>query len=374
MSLDLDCLDERIAACGGTPDCTLRVEDPGCSLFVSEVEVGSHGAALALSPDGGRLYAPVRSQRGVTAMNVGADGRLDCGQVEGSRECAESSRTLALRGDLELPSDPVGITVGDLNDISPLQGTYLLMAHRAGHASLVIDDSAAETLELVDVLDGFSSSLVGVTQRPGTTQAWFARTRGAGIALAGLATLSGGSDEERALFDSGSLAISGVSSSNSGADIREIRFDPRDGVDVVYALSRRPEAILTARTPDSVDARLEIESLVDVGSGPSRLELAVLRGRLYGFVSCFNSRDVYVVDLDEGRLAGVVRGMTGPFVLRVDEDRERIYVADFGASVIRVVALGPLLSCLDGVSSDSSTCAPVVEATLGEPRPVRELQ
>jgi DNA-binding beta-propeller fold protein YncE len=193
--------------------------------------------------------------------------------------------------------------------------------------------------------------------------------------MAGLTGMASAEEPERVLFDAGTLTVSGVDSSRTiGADIREIRFDPRDGAETVYALSRRPEALLIADIPSAGSSRLEIRELVDVGIGPSRLALASLRGRLFAFVSCFDSRDLYVIDLDDGRLSGVVRGMSGPFTLSVDESRERLYVADFGASVIRVVGLSTLLSCLDGAGAVGDSCAPLIEATIGEPRPVRELQ
>jgi hypothetical protein len=53
-----------------------------------------------------------------------------------------------------------------------------------------------------------------------------------------------------------------------------------------------------------------------------------------------------------------VRGLAGPFEMVVDEARQLIYVADFGASVIRVVDA-------HGVG-DRSQPPPRIVATLGE--------
>jgi len=257
-----------------------------------------------------------------------------------------------------------------------LEGSYILQAHRAGDASLIVDRTGGDGPELVDVVQGSESSIIGLTQRPGTAQAWLTSSRGSGIGLLNIVwPESEDALAEPILFDGGGLQVTGVDiASSAGADVRAVRFDPRADRDRVYALSRRPEALLIADIETPLRSSLEIARVVEVGSGPSRLETMELRGRLFAFVSCFDSRDLYVVDLERGALIAVVRGMSGPFELQVDAERERIYVADFRSSVLRVVGLTPLLSCLDSGPGPDGSCAPEVLATVGEPRPVRELQ
>ena len=92
-----------------------------------------------------------------------------------------------------------------------------------------------------------------------------------------------------------------------------------------------------------------------------------------------------MVDLDLGRLVGIVRGLGGPFELTVDAERERIYVLDFRQSVIRVIDLAPMFACLDrgealecgGDSPDpacTAECSPVQLGVVGRPVAVEELR
>jgi hypothetical protein len=63
----------------------------------------------------------------------------------------------------------------------------------------------------------------------------------------------------------------------------------------------------------------------------------------------------------------VVPNLSGPHALVLDDARERVYVADFRSSVVRVVDLSPL--------ADHASEEPVrVIASLGRPRVIQELQ
>jgi hypothetical protein len=97
--------------------------------------------------------------------------------------------------------------------------------------------------------------------------------------------------------------------------------------------------------------------------------------RRFAFVSCYNSREFYVIDLDLREPVAVVHGFSGPFELVLDRWRERIYVADFRSSVIRIVDLSPI-SCGggdDGTCDESTVGETRIIATLGVPRPPEEL-
>ena len=93
----------------------------------------------------------------------------------------------------------------------------------------------------------------------------------------------------------------------------------------------------------------------------------MLRGREFAFISCFDSRDVYVVDLEARELTAVVRGMSGPFEFEIDVQRERAYVADFRTSVVRVVDLTPMLNCYDEPGMTGRECTPQLLGLLGRP-------
>jgi len=65
----------------------------------------------------------------------------------------------------------------------------------------------------------------------------------------------------------------------------------------------------------------------------------------------------------------IVHNLNGPFELAIDAARRRLYVADFRASVVRVMDLGAVVDGGLGERTD----APII-ATLGIPKVVQELQ
>ncbi|MEM1010134.1 MAG: hypothetical protein AAGJ35_14150, partial [Myxococcota bacterium] len=156
-------------------------------------------------------------------------------------------------------------------------------------------------------------------------------------------------------------------------DARVVRFDPREGVDRAYILTRLPEAVLIAQTRQDTFPRGELDVLDVVGvcPGPSKLEVLPWLNRLVGFVSCFDGRALYILDLDQGQVLGITKGMSGPFEIAVDLEREWVFIADFGVSTIRVVSLDPLRQCLE--AQGDTECSPRVIASIGIPQPVEEI-
>jgi len=165
----------------------------------------------------------------------------------------------------------------------------------------------------------------------------------------------------------GSLRVIGL---DDGADARDIAFD-EDGRRA-YVLSRRPESVLVVdlERADRQPGEAAILRVIEVGSGPSKIQVGELGvapdARTFIFVSCFDTRDLYIIDAELGTLAAVVRGMSGPFEVAFDPVRQVLYVADFRASVVRVVDLSPLV-LHDGRSVE-------VVGFLGHPRPVEMLR
>jgi hypothetical protein len=380
-----------IRVCGVGPDADHPSEAP---LLVDEVRIGSFASGLELSPDQSRLYLPIRSDADITRVDIDTAGLMDCGGGFGTTEkCIDafrvSNRDVASSRDVELPPDPVALAVRPLSDFpghTATEGDYIVMAHRQGQASLFIaPPDAGPELDLIDVLPGFPIGIPTLVREPDSGLFW------GGSASSGLIGRIGvvldetfGPDEisESYLFDGGSLRVANLGS-GSQADFRDVTFDPRPGNRAAYVLSRIPPALVitdrdVALGPMLVQSLLP-DQIIRVGSGPSRIALAEVQTssgpRMLAFVSCFDSRDIHVIDVDLGQLAGVVREMSGPFEIEVDAVRNRLYVVDFRTSVIRIVDLAPMLECLDSsVPGSSQECSPTLVGLIGVPDAAQELE
>ena len=385
QSFDLRALEPAVNACAGTKECTIATE-PGASGAsalvppVGEVRIGAYSSAMRLDPAGKALYVTVRSNSDLSWIEVDpASGALNCGAAAPGQDCdsahSEVDRSIAESKKKTFPTDPVGLHIASLREfgLEPGDARLLLMAHRGGAASLLVDFDDPAPPFLLDVQEQISEDLQNITFDPAFGIAWLPSGRRPQIARVGVGLDSETTDLSQAyLYDAGLLTVTGVDTGETtSGDTRALRLDPRPGSRKAYVISRRPEALLQVNRTGSGEGRLVVETIVDVGAGPSRLELVNLRTRMVALISCFDSRDIYLIDVDQGSVLGVVRGMSGPFEIAVDAQRERIYVADFRASAIRFIDLRPLLDCLDGGFGD---CSPQILATLGVPRPVRELR
>ncbi len=377
--------------------CEVGPADPNApgGLLVDEVRIGSFADGMALSTDRARLYVAVRSDSDVTRIDLDDTGRLDCiggGFETRNEECTDayrrSDRSVASSRDLELPPDPVAIAVGSLADFpghDAAEGDWIVMAHRAGSMSFFVDPRTGPEVALLDVLDGFPTSISVLAREPDSGLLWGPSAVGGQMARAGIVPTEQpedpGADDEGFLFNAGALTSPSLPVGSAG-DVRDVVFDPRPGVDRAYVVSRAPSGLLIANRTPAVDRllvpALEVIDEVRLGSGPSRIaiaELATSSGpRMFGFVSCFDSRNVYIVDLDLAEVVAVSQEFSGPFEIEIDPVRRRFYVIDFRTSVVRIVDLDPLLACLDGTASPDAECAPSLAGLIGVPDAAEELE
>jgi hypothetical protein len=368
-----------------SPPCEMRPVD----LRPSEVLVGSHVAGMAVSPSGERLYLAVRSDTNLTYVNV-TDGGLECGGGGAQHRCSDEFRrgdeAVASERGVALPGDPVGVAAGSLEMLGrdPADGDFVLMAHRTGRVSLFLHqrEGDGQAPILVHVVTGLPEGLVNIELDPDGF-GWAPSTDVAQIARVGVAIDGETRDLTRSFaFDLGTLNVTRVDVGGRG-DTRDVAFDPRPDVDRAYVLSRRPEAILVADRAQAVPGDLGVVDVIPIGFGPSRLAVAEIDLAADGstpdlrtllFASCFDSREIWVVDPDLGQTVNVIRGLSGPFELAVDPQRKLVYIVDFRSSVIRIADLAPMLACLrDGAPSADASCAPEIVGLLGDPRPVSEL-
>lgn len=368
-------------------ECTLGLDEaaalPCAGLFVDEVLIGSYADGLTLGPSGQRLYLPVRSDGALSFVDVAADGTLSCG---GARLCDAEHRTaistLETPDGEALPTDPVDVFVGSFEtDFGAPAGSgdYVVLAHRAGAVSLLRDPGDASAApRLIDVLTGLSDNLEVIRRDPLRGELWSASSTATSIQRIGIAIDASATLDEAFAYSAGRVSLGDLDFGAGGGGARDVVFDPRPGVDRAYVLSRPPGAPGAPGAPEAL-VSLEGASLargwvVEVGNGPSRLAVSehASVGRTMAYASCYNSRSIYVVDVDLGITLAVVRGMSGPFELAVDDSRGWLLVLDYRASVVRVFDLNPMFACLSGVAT--SGCSPVQLGMIGIPRPVEELR
>lgn len=394
QAYDLDELDTAIATrCAKAPgvDCEI---DPS-EVLADEVWIPSFGTGVVASPDHTRLYVPTRAQASLVFVEIDetADGAdepvLDCGsrttpRCDSDHERGDDSVQNGRR--LRMPSDPVSVVTGPASDLAqpgetPIEGDYVLVAHREGAVSLFLDGAQGAGTSgplLTDVLHGLPREITGLAFDVSTSRAYasiYDRTSGTISAklLASVGvTIDDKSPEQSFLHDTGVLEIEGVSALR---DTRALTFQSAKPSEALV-VSRGPAALLwidmqasmTELTPGHVQAK----KATPVGAGPSRLATGTVGSTPVAAVSCFDARQVFVVHALTGAVLSIVRNLSGPFEIAIDGPRMRLYAADFRASVVRVIDLSPLAT-MSGSGLTEPTSARVV-ATLGSPKVIEELQ
>jgi hypothetical protein len=375
------------------PDSAVLKIVPVDGLIAGEVQIGSFSDGLGVSTDGRRLYVPVRSDSNITYIDVNERGQLACGGQFGepqtcSGQFREGASELANPTlDISFPLDPVDVFVGDLSDdFAPegpeedpvYNGDYILVAHREGKASLLLDqvavtqDSGAEKRpRLAATLDELATEQVTITYQPSAKIAWIPSALETQIVRVGIGI--DGDPTQSYLFDAGVLFVTGL---DFGTSQRDIQFDPRPDRDLAYIVSRSPEALVVART-DAAGDNLNMVGQISTCRDPSRVQVAEVPARgqsvVLAFVSCFLSRRVQVIDTDRFQGVTTLTNISGAFEFTIDEPRLLLYTADFSTSVLRVADLRPLVACLEGGSTAPEECSPQLLGLVGFPQPVSEL-
>lgn len=352
--------------------CTLRPEQ----FLYDELSLDSYTSDLVLSDNADTAYVSIRSSSKMASIHVGTDGSLRCG--EGADPDQDTGDCFSAGGDsttfrgLEFPADPVTVAVVELSALSDgVAGRVLLVAHRGGQISMFMDgawDGATKPV-LVDVLSDLEVGLTDVVFQPTEKRFYVSSSESGRVSRVGV-SLDFTDLERSFVFEDRSFVLQGV---DDGADLRAIAFPEPTDPSQVLLLSRRPESVVYARITDGVNG-LQSDALraVGVGSGPSRMVLGNVGGRALAFVSCFDSHNIYVVDLQSQATLEVMYGLNGPFDLAFDADRELLYVTDFRSSQVRIVDLHELSQCITR-QNDTGECAPRTIGLLGAARPVGAL-
>jgi hypothetical protein len=402
--LDSRCTSTRRELCSVVPRGSVYLEldlgdlqiiepNEGESLLVDEALIGSYTQSMMLGPNAQRLYLTVQGVSDLTHAIVAADGRFDCGNGFGAGEACTSfftstDRERAAERGVKFSPGPMALYVGSLEELGMPAGTgnYLLVTDRDESVSLFIDEGTANSRpELVDVVPSVvPGGAVTLSREPNSGHVWAPTILGSNISRffpAIDAETDPGALRESRIAVLPAFTVRGLSSGSS-ADLRQVAFDPRPGNEDVYILSRAPAALVIAKRTGDLGTyptpSLIVDRVIDLGIGPSRLELATFdvagEPLLLAFITSFDSRDLYVVDVDRSELLSVAAGLSGPFDFVVDTARERLYIGEYDTSVVRFVNLAPMLACLEAGATPTSECTPELVGFLGVPNALEGLR
>jgi hypothetical protein len=320
----------------------------------SEILIDSFASALAVAPDGRRLYVPVRSRDRLLYFDIDESGQISCGRGKG--RCRRG--TVASDED----KDPVAkfepqataLAVGALDTMvegNP-KGTFLATAHENGAVGFFVDTGSGPVLHSTSF--AISGRLTSIEADPHNKSFYLTTAaRSSAVSRFGLRNLK----DRYVLTPAPALLVDDV----AGAfDTRDILRDKDDPARLFVLMRGVVQSVLFLRLDSNDPGGVRFEGQVRVGAGPSRLAQATLDGRRVLFVSCFDERAIYVIEEETRQVRHIIRGLAGPFEMLVDEPRGFLYVADFNVSVVRVVDMQGLF--------DRRKPLPRIVATLGKIR------
>ncbi len=344
-----------------------------------ELKIDSYTSAMAIDPSYSRLYLAVRSSNSLLYVDTDEAGKLDCGS-SGRCERAASKRDEDKDPDANFVRQPTSLVVAKLSELAQPtlleqlksrgvafeDQTFIALTHELGSVSLLLDEGASDNGASGPVLHhalpdaDLRTTTIALDPTAKTLLTGAARAGNSNAPSATLRQVSLAYD-----FQNGRYLLNRVGGLNLGqlpaaGDIRDIELqDP--GTQRLSALMRGSvQAVLFVERDETRPGNVRILSAERVGAGPSKMTRAVLGGRNILFVSCFDARTIFVFDEERRELVNVVRGLSGPFDMLVDPVRQRLYVADFASSVLRVVDVKGI--------ADRTQTPPRIIATLGTPR------
>jgi DNA-binding beta-propeller fold protein YncE len=410
QAFDLEAIDRRVGDCAantaagdgddeedpseeGVLGAATCVIDP-TDVLMDEVLVPSLATYVTAASDHSRMYVTTRTEANVAVVDLDESSERPLSCKDKDRVCDPTytewkdpggRRVVLDTGEMALPQEPVGIAAGRAADFLPdsaaaIEGQLVMVAYRNGQVIAFLDQGGQLVLQDLVTLGGKDTPLrepTAIAFDPATRLAYVTiYARGLPslsskkiLGRVGLAS-SGSADFPNSLYDAGAVSLEGVS---LGLDTRGLAMNPlRPGEALVAANS--PTSLLWvdlagAETGASSPTQAFVKRATPVASGPTRVITGKLGERTIAIVSCFDARQIFIVDTATSEVLSVVHNFSGPFELGLDSARQRLYVADFRSSVVRILDLSPLV----GGANETTATARIV-ATLGHPKLVQELQ
>lgn len=376
----------------GAMDLLAPVDGLG-SLVASSVAIGAFATdALVISPlhasmaTPARLFVPVRGDPSVTWIEIEDDRvaerpmsrRLNCGQTESSARCSSAFRagedpSSNPRGAV-LPPEPYGIAATD-------DGYAIVLTHQTtGMLSLVTNPwDGVPTLQYVlgNMPQGAVGtatlpvprlvSAAGLDYRPGFLATFrFAAevdviryyddkaaaparpflTRSGGVAIT---VNAGGTDSRGVAVDASARRDCEAQCGDNSSCLSDCTLIPMP----FYVANRTPPSLIIGEirsklnrtnTSTSIEDSISVFDSVPLRYGPSRVAIGPItdmdgKQRPRVFVSCFDSRTVFVYDPISLREDVEIRTGRGPHALAFDSSQAYLYIGHFTDSYVGVADL-----------------------------------
>ena len=351
---------------------------PSERLLRDELPIDSFATGVAVAPRGDRLYVPVSSRTRLLYIDV-TDGDLSCDEDgESAGRCRRGASTVDPEDpSVKFPGQPssTALAVGQVRDLGiehenlAPETPFVVTAHELGGVALFVDDGARAIDKRSPMLE---SVVTGLPERPTSVvvdpsartlyvthagQPTFISRLGVHVDRRPPSTRDGEAAPRDLLYQASNVQVSGLANAR---DIRDGAVDPRNPSRLFALVRGLQESIAFLELDAGVLGGARLVDAVRVGAGPSKLDYIELDGRGFLVVTCYDARAAYILDADRRSVVGIVRNLAGPFEMAFDAGRKWLYVADFRASVVRVVDLSGL--------TDKREPPPRIIATLGAPR------
>ena len=375
--VDLDAVDRLVAKARSAPaelpaTCTreaLRPETFLCSSVSDDgtpadyvvpgatVKLGNFAVGVAVQElNDGRLraFTTVRGDPSITWADFDPTaGTLACGGDGSFPRCDEAHRLDELRGDAETPLalEPFQLALDGANErlfvthLTTGRVTLLHAPRDAVRAPILLDDvgalfrpggatGGAGAVGIAVQHPGDSSSLVWVTGRHESRLATVYVATGPEV----VADVPG---EE--LLDGPSFlypAFAGLAQDGAPGDARAIAFlDATTPGDRAYLLSRTPPSLLELDTTRSAagEQQARVLATLEVCAQPATLAVAQVGGRRLGWLPCFGTGQVQIIDLDRMTLLATTDAGRGPHGVVAAASRKRVFVSNYAEDTIAVL-------------------------------------
>lgn len=376
----------------------VKVQDGGSPILVDSVKIGAFARELIYrqGPTGeGRLFVTVAGDATLHWIDT-VDGALECGQRNNDGACDDRHRAgdepeRENTRDLELPSEPFALDAS-------VDGSSILVSNQtSGQVSYFVNEWSDVGPTLQFAVGGLPSRPVGIAH-VGT--AW-SRLLDAHRAPSFLVTFRNSANVVlvKTYDDAGSaparpfarvVGVSPITINSVGTDSRGIAVDSsaraeaelecvtRYGVEQeclldeacrselepaffecmkaagnvpheVYVANRTPPSLLVGQTRPIIndggtDDLPAFNLSIPLTAGPSRVVLGSIinaegKPERRVFVTCFDSRRIFIYDPVRRRVEAEVVTGRGPHALAIDASRGLGYVGHFTDSFIGVIAL-----------------------------------
>ncbi len=328
------------------------------------VRVGAFASDLVITPSGDQVIIPVRGERAITLVDVDETGPdiLSCSQGA-DLKCDELHKVTA-DNDLTLPIEPYKVATLEYVEDNPAgAATRITMGfatHLAGGEVSLFSISTAPflgdggvgesslTSELLGVIDGVVEGASGLAVNSENNHIYVAGRHDPEPHVAVLKVMT---DSQN-----GTLTTNPWFNQTNSINLTDEMYGGTNARGIAVT-SDGHRAFMVTRTPD-VMVELDLDNyamtdMVTVCNEPSVLELYEddngtidpFDDRVYAFVLCFFTGQVYIIDtsvmLTEVRVTG-----SGPQAISFDYKRKLAYIANFRESTVTAIQAVPPFSHL----------------------------